>query len=45
MADIGFIFGWSPSELWGMSASELLDWREKARARWDRAYGAQGGEA
>jgi len=33
MADIAVIFGWAPSEMNGMSLTELMVWREQARQR------------
>ncbi|EAV5169615.1 GpE family phage tail protein [Salmonella enterica subsp. enterica serovar Kiambu] len=33
MADIAVIFHWSPSELYPMSLTELINWREKALQR------------
>ncbi|HHA1288329.1 MULTISPECIES: GpE family phage tail protein [Enterobacter] len=33
MADIAVIFHWPPSELYFMSVTELITWREKALQR------------
>ncbi|WP_320416752.1 GpE family phage tail protein [Enterobacter cloacae] len=33
MADIAVIFHWPPSELYLMSVTELITWREKALQR------------
>ncbi|NYA45661.1 MULTISPECIES: GpE family phage tail protein [Serratia] len=33
MADIAVIFHWPPSEMAGMSLTELLNWRDKAVQR------------
>ncbi|NDJ58051.1 GpE family phage tail protein [Enterobacteriaceae bacterium 4M9] len=33
MADIAVIFHWPPSELYTMSLTEILSWREKALQR------------
>ncbi|MCC5811209.1 MAG: GpE family phage tail protein [Ectothiorhodospiraceae bacterium] len=39
MADIAFIFHWPPDQLLAMRAGQILDWRDKARRRWNQAYG------
>ncbi|EFA4179315.1 GpE family phage tail protein [Escherichia coli] len=33
MADIAVIFHWPPSELYSLSLTELITWREKALQR------------
>ncbi|MBE0395193.1 GpE family phage tail protein [Citrobacter amalonaticus] len=33
MADVAVIFHWGPSELYPLSITELLTWREKALQR------------
>ncbi|WP_337049273.1 GpE family phage tail protein [Serratia fonticola] len=33
MADIASVFHWPPSEMYPMTISELLTWREKAAKR------------
>ncbi|OKX12064.1 phage tail protein [Escherichia coli] len=33
MADVAVIFHWPPSELYPMSLTELITWREKALRR------------
>ncbi|MGO1072699.1 GpE family phage tail protein [Lysobacter sp. CA199] len=33
MADIAAVFHWPPATLDGMSISELMEWRERARIR------------
>jgi hypothetical protein len=33
MADIAVIFHWPPSEMYGWSVTELMEWRERARVR------------
>lgn len=33
MADIAAVFHWTPRDMDGFSLVELMDWREKARAR------------
>src|SRR5699024_6939275 len=42
MADIAFIFHWQRAEMLDLPVSELLDWREKARVRWQAAHGGSG---
>lgn len=41
MADIAMVFHWGPAEMEPLSLSELIDWRERARQRWDAANGAR----
>lgn len=36
MADIAAIFHWPPSEMVHMTLDELIDWRERAVAWWNR---------
>lgn len=33
MADVAVIFHWPPSEMYSMTITELLNWREKAARR------------
>ncbi|HDV8353512.1 GpE family phage tail protein [Burkholderia glumae] len=33
MADVATVFGWTPRDMDGLSLSELMDWRERARIR------------
>ena len=33
MADLAITFHWPPSEMWAMTVSELMQWREQARRR------------
>jgi hypothetical protein len=33
MADIAVVFHWTPQAMDGMSLTELMDWRERARVR------------
>ena len=35
MADIAMVFHWTPSDMHHMSLTELMDWRERARVRWE----------
>lgn len=43
MADIAAIFHWPLSELAAMDVIELLDWRARAVARWNRMHGGKDG--
>ncbi|MDR5883621.1 GpE family phage tail protein [Caballeronia sp. LZ032] len=36
MADIALVFGWTPATMNDFSLSELMDWRERARERYER---------
>jgi len=33
MADLAIVFHWSPSDMDAFTLAELMDWRERARAR------------
>lgn len=33
MADVAVVFHWPPTAMDGMSVSELMEWRERARVR------------
>ena len=33
MADLAVVFHWQPSALDGLSLTELMEWRERARVR------------
>ncbi len=33
MADLAVVFHWEPAAMDGMSLTELMDWRERARIR------------
>ncbi|WP_175666786.1 GpE family phage tail protein [Burkholderia multivorans] len=35
MADIATVFGWPPSTMDAFSLAELMDWRERARVRYE----------
>lgn len=39
MADIAAIFHWSKASLEALSLPELIDWRERAVACWNRMHG------
>ncbi|MFG6718609.1 GpE family phage tail protein [Burkholderia pseudomallei] len=36
MADIALVFHWSPEVMASMSLPELMDWRERARERYEQ---------
>ncbi|PRF86344.1 GpE family phage tail protein [Burkholderia multivorans] len=36
MADIALVFHWSPDAMAAMPLSELMDWRERARERYEQ---------
>ncbi|AXF23486.1 GpE family phage tail protein [Burkholderia pyrrocinia] len=36
MADVALVFNWTPVVMDAMSVSELMDWRERARVRYER---------
>lgn len=36
MADVATVFGWTPVVMDAMSVSELMEWRERARVRYER---------
>ncbi|WP_080414538.1 GpE family phage tail protein [Burkholderia ubonensis] len=36
MADIALVFHWSPAVMDAMPLPELLDWRERARERYEQ---------
>jgi hypothetical protein len=36
MADVALVFNWTPAVMDGMAVSELMDWRERARVRYER---------
>lgn len=35
MADLAFVFHWSPAQMEDLSVGELMAWRERARERHD----------
>ena len=39
MADIAFIFHWTPADMTGMRAGEILAWQDRALQRFRQAYG------
>ncbi|QVN21717.1 GpE family phage tail protein [Burkholderia pyrrocinia] len=36
MADVAAVFGWTPAVMDAMTVSELMEWRERARMRYER---------
>lgn len=36
MADLALVFHWTPADLHDMPVSELMEWRERARARYEK---------
>ncbi|HQS69252.1 MAG: hypothetical protein B7Y36_18315 [Novosphingobium sp. 28-62-57] len=44
MADIAAIFHWPKAELAAMTLPELIDWRERAVACWNRMQGKGEGD-
>ncbi|WP_263264904.1 GpE family phage tail protein [Pseudomonas sp. RIT-PI-S] len=40
MADIAMVFHWPPAPMATMPVSELVQWREQARQRWELTHGA-----
>jgi hypothetical protein len=36
MADLALVFHWRPADMDPMSLAELMDWRERARERYER---------
>ncbi|HZG31906.1 MAG TPA: GpE family phage tail protein [Sphingopyxis sp.] len=44
MADIAAIFHWSRESLEALDMFELLDWRQRAVARWNRMNRVKGAE-
>ena len=35
MADVALVFGWRPADMADMSLTELMQWRERARQRYE----------
>ena len=40
MADIAIAFHWGPAEMYPLSLTDLMDWRERARKRTEAKHGA-----
>lgn len=36
MADLALVFGWTPGDMAGFSVPELMEWRERARIRYEK---------
>ncbi|MFI8482991.1 GpE family phage tail protein [Pseudomonas sp. NPDC078700] len=41
MADIALVFHWAPEHMNHMPLTELIEWRERARERWELMHGAR----
>lgn len=41
MADIAMVFHWGPEQMNAMPLAELMEWRERARERWELQHGAR----
>lgn len=39
MADIALVFHWTPADMDPLDLSELNEWRERARTRWEQGSG------
>ena len=39
MADMAMVFHWSPADMDPLTLSELIEWRERARTRWEQSHG------
>jgi hypothetical protein len=39
MADIAMVFHWRPADMKGMGLAELMEWRERARLRYQPPSG------
>lgn len=39
MADLALVFHWAPADMDPLDLSELIEWRERARTRWEQANG------
>ncbi|PZP26691.1 MULTISPECIES: GpE family phage tail protein [Pseudomonas] len=39
MADLAMVFHWGPVEMNPLALSELMEWRERARTRWEKNHG------
>lgn len=36
MADLALVFGWTPGDMVGFQVHELMEWRERARTRYEK---------
>lgn len=41
MADLAMVFHWGPADMDRLSLPELIEWRERARQRWELMHGAR----
>lgn len=41
MADLAMVFHWGPADLDPLSLTELMEWRERARQRWEGQHGTR----
>lgn len=41
MADIAMVFHWGPEDTAPLTLTELIEWRERARQRWEASHGRQ----
>jgi hypothetical protein len=39
MADLAMVFHWTPTDMDSLGVTELMEWRERARTRWERMNG------
>ncbi|QEY74106.1 GpE family phage tail protein [Pseudomonas denitrificans (nom. rej.)] len=39
MADLALVFHWAPADMESLGLSELIEWRERARTRWEQGNG------
>ena len=39
MADLAMVFHWGPAEMDLLPLSDLMEWRERARIRWEKNNG------
>ncbi|HFX2802452.1 TPA: GpE family phage tail protein [Pseudomonas aeruginosa] len=39
MADLAMVFHWTPEYMDKLGVRELMEWRERARTRWERMNG------
>lgn len=40
MADLAMVFHWTPADMDPLALSDLIEWRERARTRWEQSNGA-----
>ncbi|MGO2703898.1 MAG: GpE family phage tail protein [Pseudomonas helleri] len=41
MADIAMVFHWGPADTGPLTLTELIEWRERARQRWEASRGGK----